>query len=158
VAANSSDRAARTPARAAALAAALVLAACERGSGDPVKDRLTALVASAEKRDAVAVMAGVSETFRDSEGGGKADAAALVRRYLAAYESLSLSITDVAIERGAAAAQAKFKIRMSGRPRAVGGLDGLLPRSSRWSFDVRLEAEKGRWRIVSAAWSRLEDP
>ena len=41
--------------------------------------------------------------------------------------------------------------------RAVGGLDGLLPRTSRWSFDVRLESGKGGWRIASAAWSRLED-
>ncbi len=101
-------------------------------------------------------MARVSETFRDAEGGGKADAAALVKRYLAAYESLSLTLEGVAVERGASAAQARFKVRMSGRPRAAFGLDGLFPRSSRWSFDTRLEAEKGGWRIVSASWSRLE--
>jgi hypothetical protein len=122
-----------------------------------VTDCLKGAVAAAEKRDAAGVMTRVAENFRDGEGGSKADAAALVRRYLGAYESLSLTLSDVAIERGAAAAQAKFKVRMSGRPRAVGGLDGLLPRSSRWSFDVRLESEKGGWRIVSAAWSRLED-
>jgi hypothetical protein len=122
-----------------------------------VADCLKGAVAAAEKRDADAVMARVAESFQGAQVGGKADAAALVRRTLAAYESLSLSLSDLAIERGAAAAQAKFKVRMSGRPRAVGGLDGLLPRSSRWSFDVRLESEKGVWRIVSAAWSRLED-
>lgn len=122
-----------------------------------MRDCLDRAVAAAGKRDADGVMARVAEGFRDAEGGGKADAAALVRRYLAAYESLSLTLSDVAIERGAAAAQAKFKVRMSGRPRAAGGLDGLLPRSSRWSFDVRLESEKGAWRIASAAWSRLED-
>ena len=122
-----------------------------------MKDCLTRTVAAAEKRDADAVMAGVAETFRDAEGGGKADAAALVRRYLAAYESLSLTLSDLAIERGPSAAQAKFKVRMSGRPRAVGGLDGLLPRTSRWSFDVRLERESGGWKITSAAWASLED-
>jgi hypothetical protein len=122
-----------------------------------VADCLKGAVAAAEKRDPDAVMARVAEDFRDAEGGGKTDASALVRRYLGAYESLSLTLSDLAVERGAAAAQAKFKVRMSGRPRAVAGLDGLLPRSSRWSFDVRLESEKGGWRIASAAWSRLED-
>ena len=141
---------------AATLAAALLLASCGRGSGDPVTDCLKGAVAAAEKRDADAVMSRLADDFQGAEGGTKADAAALVRRSLAAYESLSLTLSDVAIERGAAAAQAKFKVRMSGRPRAVGGLDGLLPRSSRWSFDVRLESGKGGWRIASAAWSRLE--
>jgi hypothetical protein len=46
---------------------------------------------------------------------------------------------------------------MSGRPRAVVRLEGLLPRSSRWSFDVRLEAGPGGWKIASAAWTQLED-
>ena len=102
-------------------------------------------------------MSRIAEGFRDGEGGGKADAAALVRRYLGAYESLSLTLSDVAIERGPAAANAKFRVRMSGKPRAVGGLDALLPRSSRWSFDVRLEAAPGGWKFTSAAWSPLDD-
>jgi hypothetical protein len=118
---------------------------------------LKGAVVAAEKRDASGVMNRVAETFRDAEGGGKADAAALVRRYLAAYDSLSLSLSDVAIERGPAAAQAKFKVGMSGKPRAAGGLDALLPRSSRWSFDVRLEAGASGWKIVSASWTQLED-
>lgn len=144
--------------RAAFLAAsALVPAGCARAPRDPATECLSAAVAAAEKRDADAVMALVSGNFRDAEGGGKADAAALVRRYLSAYESLSLTLSDLAIERGAAAAQAKFKVRMSGRPRAVGGLDGLLPRASRWSFDVRLEKEPGGWKIASAAWTPLDD-
>ncbi len=118
---------------------------------------LTGAVAAAESRDADGVMSRVAEGFRDAEGGGKADADALVRRSLAAYESLSLTLSDVAIERGPAAAQAKFKVRMSGRPRLVGGLEGLLPRSSNWSFDVRLEAGTGGWKIAWASWTRLED-
>jgi len=118
---------------------------------------LTGAALAAESRDADGVMSRVTEGFRDAEGGGKADAAALVRRTLAAYESLSLTLSGVAIERGPAAAQARFKVRMSGKPRTVGGLDGLLPRSSHWSFDVRLEAGTGGWKIASASWSRLED-
>jgi hypothetical protein len=147
----------RISAPAAALAAALLLSSCGRVSGDPVTGCLKGAVAAAERRDADGVMSRLAEDFRDAGGGGKADAAELVRRYLAAYESVSLGLSDVAIERGAAAAQAKFKVRMSGRPRAVGGLEGLLPRASRWSFDVRLEARPDGWKIASAAWTRLED-
>ncbi len=117
---------------------------------------LTGAIAAAEVRDADGVLSRLAESFRDAEGGGKADSAALVRRSLAAYESLSLTLSDVAIQRGPAAAQAKFKVRMSGRPRAVGGLEGFLPRTSNWIFDVRLEAGKGGWKIVWASWSRLE--
>ena len=147
----------RPVARAPALAACVLLLASCGAPRDPVTECLKGAVAAAEKRDADGVMARVAEGFRDAEGGGKADAAALVRRYLGAYESLSLTLSDVAVERGPAAAHAKFRVRMSGRPRAVGGLDGLLPRSSRWSFDVRLEAGPGGWKIASAAWSPLDD-
>jgi hypothetical protein len=82
---------------------------------------------------------------------------ARVRRTLAAYQDLSLTLSDVAIERGPSSAQAKFRMQMTGRPRAVGGLEGLLPRSSRWSFDARLEAGPGGWKIASASWTQLEE-
>ena len=118
---------------------------------------LRSAIAAAESRDADGVLSRVAEGFRDGEGGGKADAAALVRRTLAAYDSLSLSLSDVAVERGPTAAQARFKVRMSGRPRAVGGLEGFLPRSSLWSFEVRLEAGTDGWKIAWASWTRLED-
>jgi len=143
-----------------ALVLSLVLlpaTACHRARRDPVMACLTSAVAAAESRDADGVMSRVAEGFRDAEGGGKADSTALVRRTLTAYESLSLTLSDVAIERGPAAAQAKFKVRMSGRPRIVGGLAGLLPRSSRWSFDVRLEAGTDGWKVAWASWPRLED-
>jgi hypothetical protein len=144
--------------RRVALVLSLVLlpAACHRARRDPVMACLTGAVAAAEARDADDVMSRVAEGFRDAEGGGRADAEALVRRTLAAYDSLSLTLSGVAIERGPAAAQAKFKVRMSGRPRTVRGLDGFLPRSSHWSFDVRLEAGRGGWKIVWASWARLE--
>lgn len=138
-------------------ASALFLAASCRTPRDPVTECLQGAVAAAEKRDADGVMSRVAEGFRDADGGSKADAAALVRRTLGAYESLSLSLSDVAIERGPAAAQARFKVRMSGKPWAAGGLDAILPRSSRWSFDVRLEAAVSGWKIASASWTQLED-
>ena len=44
----------------------------------------------------------------------------------------------------------EFTVRMSGRPRAVAGLEGLLPRASRWRFIVRLEAERDGWKMVTS--------
>jgi hypothetical protein len=147
------------PMRRVALVLSLLLAfsACHRARRDPVMVCLRSAIAAAESRDADGVLSRVAEGFRDGEGGGKADAAALVRRTLAAYDSLSLSLSDVAVERGPTAAQARFKVRMSGRPRAVGGLEGFLPRSSLWSFEVRLEAGTDGWKIAWASWTRLED-
>jgi hypothetical protein len=140
----------------AALALTL-LASCNREPRDPAREVLKRVVASAEARDAGAIAGSLSDTFRDAEGGGKADAADLLRRTLAAYESISLSLSDEVVTKGPTAANATFKVSMSGKPRAVGGLEGFLPRTSAWRFELRLELEKGTWRITSAAWRRLEE-
>jgi hypothetical protein len=138
------------------LVSVLLVTACTRAPRDPVLDCLNGAAKAAESRDADGVLARISERYRDAAG-GKADAALLLKRYFAAYESLSISLADVAVQRGDASARARFTVRMSGRPRAVAGLEGLLPRASRWRFDVRLEPEKGGWKITDAAWERLED-
>ena len=138
------------------LAAVLLVAACARTPRDPVLECLDGAAKAAEARDADAVLARVSEGYRDNSG-AKTDAALLLKRYFAAYESLSISLANVAVQRGDNSARARFTARMSGRPRAVAGLEGLLPRASRWRFDVRLEAEKDGWKITEAAWERLED-
>ncbi len=138
------------------LTAVFLVAACARTPRDPVLECLDGVAKAAEARDADGVLARVSEAYRD-EVGGKSDAALLLKRYFAAYESLSISLADVAVRRGDTSARARFTARMSRRPRAVAGLEGLLPRASRWRFDVRLEAEKDDWKITEAAWERLED-
>ena len=115
------------------------------------------MAAAAESRDAGAVARYLSAGFRDADGGTKADATDLLRRNLAAYASISLTLSDVTVERGSQAARATFRVGMSGKPRAVSGLEGLLPRTSGWRFELRLELEKGSWKITSASWRRLEE-
>lgn len=137
--------------------ALLLFSSCARAQRDPAREVLSGVIAAAEARDAHAVMAFLSPGFRDAEGGGRAEAEEVLRRYLAAYEKLSLTLSDVVIEKGPDAAQATFKVKMSGKPRAVAGLEGLLPRTSRWSFELKLEAEKGGWKITYAAWRQLEE-
>lgn len=137
------------------VAALTLLASCSRESRDPVRETVNRVAAAAESRDAGAVAGYLSAGFRDAEGGGKADASDLLRRTLAAYESISLTLSDVTIESGPRAARATFRVGMSGKPRAVSGLEGLLPRTSAWRFELRLELEKGSWKITWASWRRL---
>ena len=134
-----------------------LLFACSRSPRDPVQVTVSGAVKAAEKRDADAVAAFLASGFRDAAGGDRDEAAATVRRYLAAYERLSLTVSDLAVERVAASGQARFTVSMSGTPRAIGGLEGLLPRTSRWRFDLRLEPGDGGWKITHAAWTRVEE-
>jgi len=141
----------------AAVAAFLVSLACNRTPRDPVQAAVSGTVKAAEKRDADAVVAFLAPGFRDASGGDRDEAAATVRRSLAAYERLSLTVSNLAIERGPGSAQARFTVAMSGTPRAVGGLEGWLPRTSRWRFDLRLEPGEGGWTITHAAWTRVDE-
>ncbi len=148
-----------------ALAAILVLvallglllapSACKKG-GDPVREAIDGIARGAEERDAGEIADRISESFRDAGGTGKAETVATVKRYLAAYESLGVSLSSVAVERGPDRARATFEAELSGTPSKAFGLDAVLPRSSAWRFEVRLALEEGsRWRLVEASWERL---
>lgn len=144
------------PVAAATLVAATLLAgACSKG-GDPVRGTLDGLAEAAEERDAGGVAQRLSASFKDAAGTGKEETAATVKRYLAAYESLGVSLSDVAVERGPDRAHATFVAELAGTPSKAFGLDGILPRSSTWKFDVRLALEEGKaWRVVEARWERV---
>jgi hypothetical protein len=134
-----------------------VLFACSGAPRDPVKATVSGIVRAAEKRDADAVVAFLAPGFRDAGGGGRNEAASTVRRALAGYEHLSLKVSNLVVERGPSSGQARFTVAMSGTPRAVAGLEGWVPRRSRWRFDLRLEPEDGGWKVTHAAWTRLEE-
>lgn len=134
-----------------------LLFACSRSPRDPVRVTVSGAVKAAEKRDPDAVIVFLAPGFRDAGGGGRDEAAATVRRYLAAYERLSLTVSNLVIERGPGSAQARFTVAMSGTPHAIGGLEGWLPRTSRWRFDLRLEPGEGGWTITHAVWTRVEE-
>jgi hypothetical protein len=130
----------------------LALALACRPSGDPVRDCLDAMTRAAHDRDAAALFERVASDFQAGDGTSRADAQALVRRYLAAYEILDVTLHDVTIERSEGAARARFRAELAGQPRKIGGLDALFPRTSTYDFDVRLVPEKGEWRVAWAAW------
>jgi hypothetical protein len=134
------------------LAGLFLFTGCGGGS-DPVRATIDEIVRAAEKRDASSVMDRLSADFQAADGSGRADAEAMLRRYLAAYESLNVRISDLTIERAAGAARARFRAELSGKPRQIAGLDGWLPRTSSYKFDLRLSPDSGgRWLITSAGW------
>ena len=140
----------------AAAAVLVLLVASATGCGeksDPVRQALDRLVAAAKDRDAGDFVEGLAPDFRADDGTGRADAEATLRRYFAAYESLDVRISDVSVERAADAARVRFRADLSGKPRSVGGLEGLLPAKSAYRFDLRLSpGEGGRWLVTWAAW------
>lgn len=143
---------------AALVIAVILLGASCAESGDPVRATLDAMVKSANARDARALFSRVSPTFQAADGSGLADARAIVERYFAAYEILNVSIRDIQVERGEGAARVRLRAEMSGQPRKIGGLEGLVPSSAAYDFDLRLTSEGGSWKVAWAQWNPAGSP
>jgi hypothetical protein len=130
----------------------LLLAPGCREKGDPVEATLNRMRKAAEARDTRSVVDNLTADFREAAGGGTIEVSEALRRYFAAYEIINLKIRDVAIERAPEAARARFLVEFSGRPRRIGGLDGLLPSASTYTFDMRLVPDGSLWKVAWAAW------
>jgi hypothetical protein len=142
---------------AAGLLALLAAIGCGEKS-DPVQQTLDRLVAAAKDRDVGDFAANLAPDFQAADGTGRADAEATIRRYFAAYESLDVRISDLSVERAAGAARVRFRSDLSGKPRSVGGLEGLLPATSAYRFDLRLSpGEGGRWLVTWASWENASN-
>ena len=133
--------------------AAWTLALACAPKGDPVRASLDSIVKAANARDADRVFAHVSASFQAADGSGLADAKAMVGQYFSAYEILTVTIRDEQVERGEGAARVRLRAEMSGQPRQVGGLSGLLPTASAYDFDLRLTLEDGEWKVAWAQWT-----
>ena len=121
---------------------------------DPVRAALDAMVRAADARDAAALFERIAPGFSAADGSGRDDARALVERYFAAYEILDVGLEDVRIERGGSdAARVRFRAKLSGQPRKIGGLDGLVPSSAEYDFDLRLTNDGGAWKVAWAQWN-----
>jgi hypothetical protein len=125
---------------------------------DPLRQLLADVAAAAEKRDVDAVAARLAPGFQGEGGLSRADTVAELRRFFALYRSIEVLLSDVAVERGEGAADARLRVDFSGRPLQIGGLQGLLPRFSAYRFEVHLTLEGSRWSIAGASWARMEGP
>ena len=128
--------------------------ACGRGT-DPVRATIEEIAVAAEKRDAPTVMGRLSPDFQAADGTGRADIESALRGYFAGYDRLSIRISDLTIEHAAGAARARFRVDLSGTPRQIAGLDGWLPRTASYRFDLRLSPDlRGRWMVTTAGWEQ----
>jgi hypothetical protein len=139
-----------------ALLLAASLPAC-RKEADPVRATIEALAEAAEDRDADATGDLLAAAYADGEHGGKDAALLTVRRYFAAYESISAAFSDLTIERKPDLARATFTASFDGAPRKIGSLEGMLPRTAKVRFEMNLVPEDGRWKVSWAGWSLVSE-
>ena len=143
------------PCRQIVLLAAAVTLACSGTPADPVEQLRTELESAAEARDAERFAEGLSEAFRGPRGLGRAEALATLRRYFAAYESVSLEVYGVEVERDTASARVRCVVEFAGRARQLGALRGLLPPAAVYRFDLNVADEAGVWRVREASWEMV---
>lgn len=134
----------------------LAPAAC-RKEEDPVRAAIEALEAAADDRDADAAGEILAAAYSDGEHADRAAALLTIRRYFAAYESVSASFSDLVVERKPDLARATFTASFDGSPRKLGSLDAILPRSAKVRFEMNLAPEGDRWKVVWAGWSLVSE-
>lgn len=145
--------------RSLAATALIVLAlapACSRRPADPVAALLAELEQAAEERDAERFAERLSADFRASDGLGRAEALAQLKRYFAAYESVALEVYGVETEKEGAITRVRCVVEFSGKARQAFGLQGLLPSSAVYRFDLGVAGEGGVYRVRDAAWTAVE--
>ena len=142
-------RAAGTLAAVAFLSA--VVLSCAKKS-DPIQETIDAVVKAANARDAEALVSHVALDFEAADHSSRADVEARLRGYFAAYEILNVQVSNVQIERGDNAARVRLRAEMTGQPRQVGGIGGLLPSAAKYDFDLRLVLDGKDWKLAWAGW------
>jgi hypothetical protein len=141
----------RGPAVSRAALAGLLLVSC--GRRDEVTEPITRVVAAVEKRDADEVARWLTQGYHDSEHADPAAVVARVKQLVFGYERLKITVSRLHVEDLGATRRARFRAELSGTPKNLPGLEGLLPRSSAWDFEVSLVNEGGRWLIATASWA-----
>ncbi len=149
-----------SPARAVqvglALCVLLLGPSCSRQPADPVAALLSELEAAAEARDGDRFAERLSATFRGEDGSAKPETLRELKRYFAAYQTISIELVGVECTRSADEAEVRFVAEFSGRARPLPGLEGFLPPSAAYRFTLGVANEDGTWRVRSARWNRVE--
>jgi hypothetical protein len=140
------------------LVLALAASACSRRPADPVAALLVDLERAAEGRDATAFGESLSVSFRDEHGLDRDGAVQQAKRWFAGYETVKLEVYGVEIERtpGPGAARVRCVVEFSGQGRRLLGLEGLLPPSAAYRFELDVADEGGTWRVRGASYEPIE--
>jgi hypothetical protein len=141
-----------------AIAATVAGVACARKPADPARALVEDLAEAVEDRDAGRFLARLAGGFQAQGSLSKADVAAALRRYFAAYESIDLEVFDLVTEPGDGVTRIRTRVGFSGQAQKGLGLEGLLPPSAVYTFDVDARDEGGTWRVTRAAWEQTSGP
>jgi len=128
-----------------------------RKEKDPVRATVDALAEAAGDRDADAAGALLATAYADAEHADRAAALLTIRRYFAAYETISASFSDLTVDRKPDVARVTFLATFDGAPKKIGALDAMLPRSAKVRFEMNLVPEEGRWKVSWAGWSLVSE-
>jgi hypothetical protein len=135
----------------------LALAAgCSHAPADPVEALLADLEAAAEARDAGRFAERLAPAFHGAHGLGRPEALAQLKRTLAAYESVAIDVYGVEAERDGSAARVRCVVELSGQARRIAGLEGLMPPSAVYRFELDVADEGGGWLVRGATWEPAE--
>ena len=130
-------------------------AAC-RPAKDPAVAAVDALVDAANRRDRSAIVENLAPDFEAADGSRRDDIDQRLRQLFAGYDSLNVSLSGLTVDHGNDVALARFRLQMTGAPSRFGGLDALLPRSSRFRFELRLVPAGNSWKVAWARWEEDE--
>jgi Domain of unknown function (DUF4440) len=119
---------------------------------------LGALEHAAEARDADRFAALLSDSFVGQDGLSRRDAITMLRRYLAAYETVAIDLYDVKVERSGGTASVTLRADFAGETRKLGPLAGLLPASAFYEFELQVGDEGGAWKVARASWKAVAPP
>jgi hypothetical protein len=142
--------------RVAFLLAAALLSGCSRAPKDPVAALLAELEAAAEARDAERFARRLAPAFHGAHDLGRPEALAQLKRYLAAYESVAIDVQGVETGRDGPAAHVRCVVEFSGQARKAFGLEGLMPPSAVYRFELDVADEGGLWLVRGATWEPVE--
>jgi hypothetical protein len=133
---------------------ASLAAGCSRPK-DPIQELLDGLEDAAEDRSTSDVLEWLAPEFQAPQLGSRADAAASLRRYFAAYETVNLEIYEVQTERDDAGASVRFRVDFNGEPLKLGSLAGFMPPSAMYRFKLRVRPGDEHWLVTAAEWEEL---
>lgn len=139
--------------RAAVVLSALTIAGCS--SKSPLDRLLADLESRIEDRDAAAVVELLAPEFQAQNGMKPAMVVEELKRYFFAYESLDVQLSEVAPE-GDPPRRVSVRVDMSGKPKQIGGLAGMVPDLAAYRFDLDLVPKDDALRISGARWERVD--
>lgn len=121
----------------------------------PLEKLLADLETGIEDRDAAAVAARLVPEFQAENGMRPPMVAEELKRYFFAYESLDVLFSEVAPE-GEPPRKISVRVDVSGKPKQIGGLAGMVPDLAAYRFDLDLASREGRLLVSGARWERVD--